>query len=122
MEKWIARACVAAIIAVSSVARASAGTDDADTAAGIEDFENEDFVTALAAFRRADEAAPSATGQYQIALTCERLHRATDAHVAFERYLQRAGTPRTVAERQFQDDIRARVYALRVSTRCARLA
>src|SRR5207249_1752529 len=78
-------------------------------AAGKVAFERGDYDGALANFQRANLLAPAPSLSYNIGSTYEKLGRYHDAVLAFERYLELAGTPQDDQEREFQTTLKARI-------------
>ena len=93
----------------------AAPIDDAKVAfaSGKEAFERGEYESALTAFLKADRLAPAPNLTYNIGNTYERIGRYTDAATSFERYLGQAGPPTSEEEKQFQENLRARIAANR---------
>ncbi len=86
-------------------------------ATGKSAFDRGEFETALAEFQRADSLATAAKLSYDIGTCLERLGRYADAAINFERYLARAGVATTDDDKQFADNLRARIAADRTRAR-----
>src|ERR1700747_3288737 len=80
-------------------------------AAGKQAFERGEYEAALKQFQRANLLAPAPSLSYNIGKTYEALGRFNDAALAYERYLELAGTPQTDEDKQFQETLRARIQA-----------
>ncbi len=74
-------------------------------------FDRGEFETALSEFQRADALAPAPKLSYNVGNCLERLGRYADAALNFERFLSRTGTPTNDEDKQFADNLRARIAA-----------
>lgn len=78
-------------------------------AAGKTAFERGQYETALAEFLKAYELAPAPSLLYNMGKTYEELGRYREAASAFEKYLVDYGAPQNDEDKQFQENLRARI-------------
>ena len=118
----IPAAALAVLCTLSLPAVAAASQEDDAKRAfaeGKQDFARGEYEKAIAHFQQADAILPSPTLTYNIGTCLERLGRFGEAADAFERYLSESGPPPDDEEKEFQDNLRARIEANRTRQKAA---